>query len=332
MAFTQVGVVNLALFNIKQKAIASMSETSVAAETASAVYEYILKEVMERHNWKFAVRTEELTKDETYESTGEWDYQYNKPTEECLRIVKVRDENDIEIAYEEEGDNILSDHDNDIGDAIAEDDMSADNTSDWTDDGANISLAFDTDHYEVTTDAANKNAWLANKSVTKNRSYVASITLKDGTASSKQVEFYYYDGVAQYSDAFTSSGIDTTISATFKCANTTDSARFGIRVVDSLSSSNLELKDFTVYDGGEVPLYMKFVTYEDDPTKWTAQFVTTFAFRLAAALANKLAPDMQNDMLEKYELAFLRAVAHDGSKTYIENDKGNTDLLDAGRT
>lgn len=332
MSFTQLGVVNLALFNIKQKAITSMSETSVAAETASAVYEYILKEVMERHNWKFAVRTEELTKDETYESTGEWDYRYNKPTEECLRIIKVRDENDIEIAYEEEGDYIYSDYDNAIGDAIAEDDMSADNTSDWTDDGANITLAFDTDHYEVTTDAANKNAWLASKSVTKGRSYVPSITLKDGTASGKIIEFYYYDGVAQYSAEIISTGIETVVSATFKAANTTDSARFGVRVVDSLASGNLELKDFTVYDGGEDPLYMKFVTYEDDPTKWSAQFVTTFAFRLAAALANKLAPDMQNDMLEKYELAFLQAVAHDGSKTYIKDDKGNDDLMNAGRT
>jgi hypothetical protein len=332
MAFDQVGVVNIALFNIKQKKIASMSEASVAAETASAVYEYILKEVLERHSWKFALITEELTKDETYVSTGEWDYQYNKPTVECLRIEKVRDENNIDIPYEDEGDYIHSDHDNDLGDAIAEDDMSADGTTDWTDDGANISLLFDTDHYEVTTDAVNKNAWLASKSVEKNRSYVVSITLKDGTATGKQVELYFYDGAAQYSEAFTSSGIETPISATFKCANTTDSARLGIRVVDSLASSNLELKDFTVYDGGEDPLYMKFVTYEDDPTKWTAAFVKAFSFDLSAAMAAKLAPDMQNEMLEKYELYLNAAIAHDQSKNYIKDDKGNTDLLDAGRT
>lgn len=332
MAFTQVGVVNLALFNLKQKAITSMSETSVAAETANAVYEYILKEVLERHEWKFALLTEELTKDDLYESTGEWDYRYTKPTEECLRIVKVRDDGDIDIAHEEEGDYIYSDHDNDLGDAVAEDDMSADNTADWTDDGANISLAFDADHYEITTDAANKKAWLASKSVEKGRSYRVQVYLKDGTATSKKVELYYYDGAVQYSAEFTSNGVETAIAATFKAANTTDSARFGILVVDSLASGNLELDDFTVYDGGDDPLYMKFVTYEDDPTKWTAQFVTSFAFRLSAAMANKLAPDMQNEMLEKYELSLLQAVAHTQSRAYVENDKGNTDLLDAGRT
>ena len=332
MAFTQVGVVNIALFNLKQKAITSMSETSVAAETASAVYEYVLKEVLERHGWKFAIRTEELTKDDTYVSTGEWDYRYNKPTEECLRIVKVMDEGDRKVAYEDIADYIYSDYDNNLGGAIAEDDMSADNTTDWTDDGANISLAFDTDHYEVTTDAANQNAWIASLSVEKGRSYKPQITLKDGTASSKQVELYFYDGTAQYSDAFTSSGIDTVISGTFKCANTTDSARIGIRIVDSLASSNLEIKDFTVYNGGEDPLYMKFVTYEDDPTKWTAQFVKAFAFNLSAAMAYKLAPDLQNEMMEKYELSLNTAIAHDQSKVYIKDDAGNTDVLDAGRT
>jgi len=332
MAFTQVGAVNLALFNLKQSAISSMSESSVEAETASAVYEYALKEVLERHNWKFALITEELTLDDLFESTGDWDYRYEKPVDECLRITKVRDEGDNKVAYEDQGDYIYSDHDNNADDAVAEDDMSADNTSDWTDDGANISLAFDTDHYEVTTDAANQNMWLASQSVEKGRSYRPQVKLKDGTASSGVIEFYFYDGTAQYSDEITSNGIETVVSAVFKCANTTDSARLGIRVVDSLASGNLELKDFAVYDGGEDPLYMKFVTYEDDPTKWPARFVKAFAFNLAAWMSNKLAPDMQNEMIEKYEYALLDAIAHDQSKNYVENDEGNSDLMNAGRT
>ncbi len=332
MAFTQLGIVNLALFDIKQVPITSLSATSVAAETANAVYEYVLKEVLERHNWKFAELTEELTKDETYISTGPWAYRYDKPTVECLRTVKVRNKNDYEIPYEDEGDYLYSNHDNKLGDAIAEDDMSADNTSDWADDGASISLAFDTDHYEVTTSAINQNTWLADLSVEKGRSYKVQATLKDGSASSKKIEFYFHDGVAQYSAEFTSTDIETVISATFKAANTTDSAKIGVRVVDTLAGNNLELKDFTVYDGGEDPLYMKFVTYEDDPTKYSSHFVKALAFNLAAAMAYKLAPDLQNDMLQKYELYLNQAIAHDQSKVYIENDKGNNDVLNAGRS
>ena len=59
-----------------------------------------------------------------------------------------------------------------VGAAIKEDDMADDSTADWTDDGANISLAFDTDHYEVTTnDAANQRTWMASASVTAGKLY-----------------------------------------------------------------------------------------------------------------------------------------------------------------
>lgn len=113
MAQSQVGVVNLALFHIEQKSISSIDENTPMARDAKAVWDYIRDEVLERFEWNFAKTEVELTQD-TWTSTGIWEYRYAKPSS-CLRICRekgLRDEAGNEIAYEEIGDYIYTDFDN----------------------------------------------------------------------------------------------------------------------------------------------------------------------------------------------------------------------------
>lgn len=110
MAYTQVGIVNLALIRCKSTTISSMSEASVMARTASAVWDYIRDEVFAAFPWNFTKTRAELAQDTGTPEYG-YDYQYTKPSG-CLRILEVV-QADEKIAYVEEGDYILTDYDND---------------------------------------------------------------------------------------------------------------------------------------------------------------------------------------------------------------------------
>ena len=56
MAYSQVGIINLALSRIGKKGIAVITEDSTQAIKARAAWEYILYEVLEARDWKFAKR------------------------------------------------------------------------------------------------------------------------------------------------------------------------------------------------------------------------------------------------------------------------------------
>ena len=136
---------------------------------------------------------------------------------------------------------------------VRHDDMAGDSTADWTDTGASTALAFDTDHYEVTTSAANQNSWLKTASampiqLKAGRIYKIVMTIKNGTASAKNIQAYFNDGTAQYSasNATTASSVEHTDS--FVAAADTDAGIVGFRVVDDLSGSNLEISEFEVYE------------------------------------------------------------------------------------
>ncbi len=111
MAYSQVGIVNLALIRIKVPVIASMSESSSAATYASAVWEYVRDEVLEEHDWNFAKLTAELAQDTATPTDPKWDYRYVKPAN-CLKIRSIVDEGNTPYEYVEEGDYIYCNFDN----------------------------------------------------------------------------------------------------------------------------------------------------------------------------------------------------------------------------
>jgi hypothetical protein len=130
----------------------------------------------------------------------------------------------------------------------AQDDCADDDTGDWADDGANISLAFDTTHYEITTDAANQKCWLANLAFTQNNYYRITVSITNGTASAVDFDLYFDDGAAQYSYKRSTTATATVHTVVVKAASTTATGKAGIRIITDMSADNVEITDFSCYE------------------------------------------------------------------------------------
>jgi len=85
-----------------------MTDNSVAARTASVVWDYIRDEVLAAFPWNFAKDTDVLVQDTT--TPDDYDYRYSKPAS-CLKILSVTQE-DVAVPYVERGDYLYSDTDN----------------------------------------------------------------------------------------------------------------------------------------------------------------------------------------------------------------------------
>lgn len=116
MANSNVGILNLALIELKVPVVASLTEASDAAELATAIWDYVRNMVLEDHEWNFAKVQVKLVQDTTYTDASAdydpaWLYRYSKPSS-CLRIRKVVEENDVDVLYAEQGDHVYSNVDN----------------------------------------------------------------------------------------------------------------------------------------------------------------------------------------------------------------------------
>lgn len=117
MAYSQVGIINLALIRGKSTTISAMTDNSVAARTASTVWEYVRDEVLSAGvPWNFAKDTAVLAQDST--TPDDYDYRYAKPVP-CLKILSVK-QGGTRIHFVERGDYLYSDVDNTDYDIIIE--------------------------------------------------------------------------------------------------------------------------------------------------------------------------------------------------------------------
>lgn len=124
MAYSQVGVVNLALDELGIPAISAMTEASDAAILANRIWEYARDQVLEDGDWNFAKATAKLVQDAVYAAAPTdpaWLYRYTKPSS-CLKIIGLFDSDNIDIGpywydaaakgYVEETDYIYTNFDN----------------------------------------------------------------------------------------------------------------------------------------------------------------------------------------------------------------------------
>ena len=129
-----------------------------------------------------------------------------------------------------------------LGTALVDDDCSADNTGDWT--SLDSTLAFDTDHYEITYVSASQYTYQA-ITPTQGTTYKLSLKIKDGTLSSEQILM----GIG--SDVSSGSWVDTattyvtsatwqTITQYMTAESGTDA--FSIRT-NMTGAGNIEIKD-----------------------------------------------------------------------------------------
>lgn len=87
MAYSQVGIINLALGRIGVKKISSMTEDSMQAIAAKVVWDYLLDEVLQAKDWKFAKTRAVLAKSVTIPEYG-WDFAYPLPGD-FLRLAQA---------------------------------------------------------------------------------------------------------------------------------------------------------------------------------------------------------------------------------------------------
>lgn len=95
-AVTQVGIINLALSYIGQKAITSISDGSVQQVEVSKVWDFALRETLRAYNWGFAKVQAALTVTTAYTPVV-YSYAYVYPAN-CVAIRKVNEETKIDEA------------------------------------------------------------------------------------------------------------------------------------------------------------------------------------------------------------------------------------------
>ncbi len=86
MAYSQTGIINMALGRIGVKRISAINEDSTPAIAANAVWEYIRDEVLQVKDWVFAKTRVALAQNTTEPISG-YDYAYDLPTD-FLRLVR----------------------------------------------------------------------------------------------------------------------------------------------------------------------------------------------------------------------------------------------------
>lgn len=92
---SEVDICNIALGHLGDEAAISAIDPpdgSVQASHCARIYPMARDELLEMHNWRFAVKRKALALLSTTEQPQEWVYTYAYPT--CLRVIAVRPENE----------------------------------------------------------------------------------------------------------------------------------------------------------------------------------------------------------------------------------------------
>lgn len=116
MAYSQVGIVNLALAHIGEGAITSMGGTDKKSILAATVYDYVLDEVLSAHElgWNFAKKDAVLAQDATAPVDTTYDYRYALPSD-CIKVLRVKPDG---YPYEVRAGYVLTNFDNDLENII----------------------------------------------------------------------------------------------------------------------------------------------------------------------------------------------------------------------
>jgi hypothetical protein len=85
MAYSQIGIVNLALLNIGVGSISALNEGTPQSIAANAAWEYVLNEVLEAKDWNFAKTRASLAVSDVT-PVNNWSYAYPLPSD-FLRLV-----------------------------------------------------------------------------------------------------------------------------------------------------------------------------------------------------------------------------------------------------
>ena len=125
---------------------------------------------------------------------------------------------------------------------IEEDDCASDDTGDWT--KVDCTLAFDTDHYEITPSGSTVWWYLTSVSLTAGKLYEISVDVKNGVGSTSTLQLFCGDGAHQFSPTISTTGSFVTHTFCLEVATTTGSGEVGLYDA-TYFSSDIEMKNFS---------------------------------------------------------------------------------------
>ena len=95
---TPIDIVNMALRRIGADRISAFEDAQEEARATRDIYDEIRREVLNAHNWNFAIKRAQLSSVATAPAFG-WDYAYELP-HDLVRIVSVHSHNDDDSSVE----------------------------------------------------------------------------------------------------------------------------------------------------------------------------------------------------------------------------------------
>lgn len=108
MAYSQVGVANLALIRIGEGAISSIDGTDATSISVKQVFDYILDEVLGEHPWNFAKKSFAMAQDVTAPVDTDYAYRYALPSD-FIQAIEVKPTG---VSYVIRAGYLLTNHDN----------------------------------------------------------------------------------------------------------------------------------------------------------------------------------------------------------------------------
>ncbi len=95
-AQSNVSICNLGLTMLASSRINSMTEDSENARKCNAIFDFVRRELISRHNWNFALKESSLAQLSTTPTTEDWSYIYQLPVD-CLRVAHHEGQYDYKI-------------------------------------------------------------------------------------------------------------------------------------------------------------------------------------------------------------------------------------------
>jgi hypothetical protein len=335
MAYSKLGIINLALAKIGDARVEDLTEDSEQRIVATTVWEYILDEVLEAKAWHFAKSKSRLLRMDAEPSFG-FSYVYGLP-EGFLRLSPIRvglppvypnDRNGN--AYPHVIHSILMPYGLD---KITNGSFTGAATG-WT-----LGTLWTYGSNKVTK-AAGGVGTLSQAAADMvsapviGETYLLSLGV-DGISGENFIPSVGGvsgipigvdgDNIQQYITAADATGVVITPSA------------YGvIGSIDNVSlfkCNNILVMSIDYEDSEDYPLYIESINRIADVTRYSPAFVSALAFRLAAEMALRLTEGMAkyNAMMGLYVGALTKAEAVTRSMDSLDDEVGSTSWIDAGR-
>jgi hypothetical protein len=332
MAYSKLGIINLALTRLGVKRIVTLTENSQQALDAVAVWEYILDEVLEAKEWKFSKTSIYLDKSDISPSNG-YLYAYPLPNDLLKLVKKTAIDSPVSPIGFAQYDYLIETLQLPEGLEKMYNGEFTGGATGWI---LGIGWAYGTNNVSKSSGTVATLSQIygtMGSAPIVDESYILSFEITAINGGSIIPQVGGTDG-NPVSSVGVWNQIITAISAISGVVFTPSS----IALTCTINNVSLfKISDrkclFTDYYDVDTPIQITYIKRVGDPTKYSPSFINALAFRLAAELSiNRTeSQNKYSGMMQMYESAIIRADGVNQSFDYLEDESGSTEWVDAGR-